>query len=171
MTKPVLPPPIHDLPPEEPTQGTKIMNKLAVLSLAVVAVVIGVFLYWGAQNDDVIQLNKDPIPTRTIRDHPTAGGVVFLQTDFCKTIDRTGKLRYSFISQGREVLLPLTEDEIPKGCHEVELPVLIPKDIPPGEYKIKVSLTYDVNPLKRDVNESFYSLPVIIDPSVPTNDR
>lgn len=154
-----------------PTPTTKRINKIIVAALVVIAVCLGVIFSWALQSDDVLEIKELPIPTRTIRDHPTAGGVVILNVDYCKKIDVEGNLRTSFVSSTREVFLPVAKERGPKGCSKVELPVLIPKDIPPDTYEIKLRATYDLNPLKKGVVEEFKSLPVIVDPTVPTNER
>lgn len=169
MTDNILPPDIENPEVEKQSRTSKNINKIISFALIVIAIGIGIMIYWGVQSDKVITLNKDPFPTRTIREHPTAGGVVFLTTDYCKSTSAVGELRTSFVSETREVFLPLSREATKKGCHNNELVILIPKDIEPDTYKIKLRLSYDINPLKRGVTQIFYSYPVIIDPTTVNN--
>lgn len=147
------------------------INKVVVLSLVLIAFGVGLLLYWAAQSDDVLQLNYDPIPIRTIRNHPTAGGVVILNLDYCKYSSNHGDMRISFVSASNEVFLPVQVETAKEGCHKHEFPVLIPKNLTPNTYRIKISVMYDTNPLKQDINEVFYSLPVVIDPTISLEDK
>jgi hypothetical protein len=155
-----------------PTKTSKIMNKVAVVALVIIAIGIGLFLKWSYQSENVLQVKNEPFPVRTIRNHPTAGGVVILTVDYCKLQEAKGDLRISFVSPSREVFLPLAEEDGPVGCFKTEFPVLIPRDIPADEYRIKFRvLNYKLNPLKTAVDDSFQSQSVIIDPTTPTNSR
>ncbi len=149
--------------PEQPSNSTKAINKFVVLALIVIAMGIGVILNWSLQSDNVITLNKQPIPTRTIREHPTAGGVVILTIDMCKNVAVEGVARMSFVSESREIFLPNGPERTPQGCRVVEFAVLIPKDIPADTYRIKIRTVHDVNPLKRGIVNEFFSTPVVID--------
>lgn len=169
MTQPILPPPIHNYPPKGESKSTRRINRFIALALIIVAVALGVMFYWAAQTEKPITLNQDPFPTRTIRDYPTAGGVVYLTADYCKHTSAVGQLRMSFVSKTRETFLPVTQEGSSLGCHKSELVVLIPEDIEPDTYRIKFSLTYDINPLKQDVQQEFYSEPVTIEASTSTN--
>ncbi len=157
----VIPEPVH------PTKRSKLVNYLVAAALIIVALGLLRIFVWSFDNEPVLTVNNSPFPTRTIREHPTGGGVVFLTADYCKTSDIEGDLRVSFLAQTREVFLPITKERTPKGCHKVELPIVIPKDIAPGEYKIKFRVTYDKNPLKQNEVVEFESQKVIIDPTTP----
>jgi hypothetical protein len=157
--------------PEHPTHTTKVLNKVFAVALLAIAAGLGLILMWSLDNKQVLTANSTPFPIRTIRDHPTAGGVVFVNVDYCKTKSIDGELRVSFVSPSREVFLPLTRERSEAGCRVTELPILIPKDIPADQYKIKFRLTYDKNPLKQDETSTFETQPVTVDPTVPTNDR
>lgn len=150
--------------PTHPTKTSKIVNWLVVAALVVIAIGIGIILKWATANENVLEVKNAPFPVRTIREHPTAGGVVLLNVDVCKNTDVEGKVRVSFLSESREVFLPLSDEALPKGCLQREIPVLIPKDITPGTYKVKFRVTYDLNPLKKGIVDEFESKEFIVDP-------
>lgn len=162
--------------PTEPVENGQslkdnVLTKFAFVALLLIGLAIGLMFYWGTQNGPVIDVKNAPFPTRTIREHPTAGGVVILSVDYCKTREIEGDLRISFVSPSREIFLPITRERGPKGCNKSEVPILIPKDIPADTYKIKFRILYDINPLKQNVEESFESQEVIVDESVTNPDR
>jgi hypothetical protein len=146
--------------PRRITKGvTYLVIGLTILMLITMAQV----LFWSYQPTNVLDIHNAPFPVRTIREHPTANGVVILKVDYCKNIDVEGRLRLSFVSQTREIFMPASRERGPVQCAEVEVPVLIPKDIPPDTYKVKFRVTYDINPLKRQVLQEFESKPVTIE--------
>lgn len=160
-----------DTEPIKPSGRSKFLVKLAIGAMVFATLGVALMLYWSFQSNDVMNVNKIPIPTRTIRDHPTAGGVVILTIDYCKKQNATGTARTSFVSSSREVFLPIHQERTPVGCGEIEYPVLIPKDIVPDVYTIKIRTVHDINPLKRGIVREFQSMPVHIDPTTPTNER
>lgn len=169
MTQTFSPPPIYNVPPKGESKWDRRVNRLIAATLVVIAMCLGIMLLWASADSEPITLNQNPLPTRTIRDHPTAGGVVYLTADFCKNTNAVGILRISFVSKSHEVFLPLTKEESSKGCHKSEIVVLIPENIQPDTYKIKLGLSYDLNPLKQNITQTFYSKPVVIDHTSSTN--
>ena len=125
------------------------------ISLLLTAVAIGTFLYWSFEGDNVLEVKNSPFPTEIIRDG--GSGIVLLSADYCKNLDVDGKLRVSFVGATREVFLPLTPERFLAGCESTSFPIVIPKDIEPGEYFIKFIATYNVNPLKKNVVVEFES--------------
>lgn len=168
-TKPILPPPIHNNAPKGESKLSKRINKIVIAALIATTASLGLMFYWAATSNEPITLNQAPLPVRTIREHPTAGGVVFLRTDYCKTTNATGKLRISFISETQEIFLPMAQEISKKGCHNRELAILIPNDIRADTYRVKMRITYQLNPLKKNVTQRFISKEVIIDPTSADN--
>ena len=151
--------------PAHPSPRSKFVNYVVVAALVVIAIGLGVIFKWAAANENVLEVRNEPFPVRTIREHPTAGGVVLLNVDICKNTDIKGSVRTSFVSQTREVFLPLSEESIPKGCLQREIPVLLPKDLLPDTYKVKFRVTYDLNPLKKNIVDEFESKEFVVDPA------
>ena len=126
---------------------------LVYAALAILAIAIGVFLYWAFQPIDIIEVKNSPVPVRTIREHPSADGVVILKIDYCKKASATGRVRISFYSSSREVFLPVVEDKEKPQCGLIEYPVLVPHEIPSEIYKIKFRIEYKINPLRTVIEE------------------
>lgn len=143
----------------------KVLSKIAYVALALSAIAVGILIYWASANTKVLDIHNAPFPVRTIREHPTAGGVIILKVDYCKTRDINGSLRMSFVSPSREIFLPVTTERGPKGCNKTEVPILVPKEIPADTYRIKFRVTYNINPLKGNIVQEFESQPVVVDES------
>lgn len=153
-----IPEPVH------PTKSTKYANRLVAASLIVIAIGLGVFLKWSFQPENVLVVKNSPFPTRSVRTNAEPNGVIILTVDFCKNTDKKGEVRTSFVSQSREVFLPLSHENLDKGCAKEELPILIPKDLPADNYKLKFIVRYNLNPLKEVVPVTFESQTFHVNP-------
>lgn len=154
-------------PPELPSPTTRRINLIILGALIIIALGLGVILNWAFAGEDILELKKDPIPARVLKDESAnTAGVVFLDLDYCKKSPVEGQARTSFVSQTREIFLPIGPERSKPGCNKAELPVLIPKDLPPDTYKIRIRATYNVNPLKQGIVEEFNSEPFTIDPKI-----
>ena len=87
---------------------------------------------------------------------------MILTLDYCKLVAAEGELRISFIGVASEYLTPLRREDSTVGCRVIEFPIVIPKSLLSGSYEIKFDTLYNLNPLKRDVSNSFKSQPVMI---------
>lgn len=140
------------------THKSKVGNYIAYVALILVVIMMGMILKWSFQSDDVLEIKNEPVPARTIREYPEADGVVVLKVDYCKKIAVKGEVRVSFVGISRETFLPTAEDKMPANCNNghdepIEIPILIPKDLPVGHYHIHFNVVYQVNPLKEVVEE------------------
>lgn len=144
-----------------PTKTTKVLNKVIVLFLVIIALGLGVILRWSFQDENVLQVKNSPFPAQII--HSQDKQVIILTADYCKNSNLEGTLRTSFVSETREVFQPVTKERLQKGCNKVDVPVVVPIGIPPDTYKIKFRATYDVNPLKKGVVVEFESRPVKVE--------
>ena len=146
------------------TKTNRAINKLIYLALIVLALAVGVFLYWSFQSEKILVVNNEPFPVRTIREATTPDGVVILTLDYCKNEKASGPLRISFVNNVREYFLPLRNEDSDVGCKVIEYPVLVPEGIEDGEYRIKFVVDYNLNPIKKNVHNEFYSQPVKVSP-------
>jgi hypothetical protein len=160
------------VPAEHPTKTSRVLNKVVIGGLLLAALGLGLLLLWSLQSTRVLDIRNAPFPIRTIREHPTPDGVVILSVDYCKLQDVPGQVRTSYVSNSREIFLPLGDEKTPKGCHNSEYPVLIPVSTPPDTYRIKFHVVYRLNPLKPTVVEEFESAPfVVVAPGGPGSEK
>lgn len=138
---------------EDITTGERRVHILVYIALAIIALALSIVSYWLFTPKDVLEIKNNPVPVRTVRKHPTADGVIILKVNFCKKVGAYGRVRVSFVSQSRELFLPITVDTSPPRCEEAEVPILIPHETPPGTYVIRYLINYRINPLKSAVEE------------------
>lgn len=155
------------LEPEHQTKKQKWVTIGTYLALAFIALGVGLILFWSFQNENVLQINNEPFPVRTVRSDNEANGAVILKVDFCKNVETVGDVRTSFVGKDREIFLPLSKERGSKGCYVTEVPILIPDGTPPGRYKVRFRVVYDLNPLKRGIVDEFTSREFDIPPTVP----
>ncbi len=153
---------LTDAPAKE-NRPIKLATYFAIFLLLLGLVSAARFLSWQYAKDDVLEIKNAPVPVRTIREVTHPQGVVILLIDYCKKINVTGKTRISFVSETREVFLPVSEDKAGVGCNfgqdkPTEIPIIIPMDLPPDTYRIHFRVAYDINPVKRGIIEEFDSL-------------
>lgn len=139
---------IRDVPP-----GERRVHFIVYIALVIIALGLLTVSYWLLAPSDVLEIKNAPVPIRTIREHPTAEGVVILNVDYCKKVGATGQVRVSFVSQSREIFLPIAVDKAEPKCEKVEVPVLIPHDTPSDTYIIRYYITYKVNPLRSTIEQ------------------
>lgn len=128
--------------------GSKFWAWVLGISLLVTATFVGILLSWSFASEKVLEIKNEPFPIRTIRKNASVNGVVILSIDYCKNRDIEGEVRVSFVSDEREIFLPIAREQIPKGCKVQEVPIVIPKDLQPDTYRLKFRTHYDINPLK-----------------------
>lgn len=145
------------LEPEHQTKKQRWGNRIIYTALILIALSVGVFLKWSFETENVLQINNEPFPVRTIREHPEANGVVILKVDVCKNVDVEGDLRISFVSREREQFLPISKERSPKGCNVTEVPIIIPETLSPGIYKVRFRTVYNINPIKTNIANEFVS--------------
>lgn len=151
--------------PTHPTKTTRVINKFAVVALVLVAISLGTIMSWSFASTNVLEVKNSPFPARIVQDDTNkTGGVVFLDVDFCKYTEKTGDLRMSYVSKSREVFLPeqRSTDFFTVGCSKNEIPVVIPLNLLRDEYKIKFTISYDINPVKKNITVDFESQPVTV---------
>lgn len=147
-----------------PTKRTKTINKLVLLALIIIASSIGVFLTWSFESEQILEVKNSPVPTIASSDPAIGGTLVVMTVDYCKHRDVDGKLRMSYVSDSREIFLPIEDERGPAVCRVVETPVLVPKDLPADRYTIKFRVTYNLNPLKKGIIEEYESREFQINP-------
>lgn len=150
---------IDDIEVGQPSPTSKKLNFIAIVALAMTAIGLGIYFNWAFANEDVLQIKTDPIPAKVIAYGDSDNGAVLLDVDFCKTSSTEGQLRTSFVSQSREIFLPIQPEKSGKGCNKAQFPVIIPEDLPSDTYQVRLRTTYNLNPLKQIVVEEYKSTP------------
>lgn len=136
--------------------------KVVYFFLAILLALLGLLTYWLLWPNDVLTINKLPVPVTKPEDIK-AGRLLVLKFDYCKFNAAEGTVEPSLVSDRNVVLLPTYEDKTPTGCGKVDVPLILPYTIVEQKYHIHYKITYKVNPL-RELTEEFDSAEFILNP-------
>lgn len=142
---------MKDLVTKDEVKSIKILTVFGYAAMSIILLGLLLFSYWSFQPTKVLVFNKSPIPVRVVGNDGER--IVVMKADYCKKLSVTGRVRTSFLSASQEFFLPVSEDRQPEGCHDVEVPVLVPKTVTPGIYKIHFRVEYRINPIRTVVEE------------------
>ncbi len=106
-----------------------------------------VYYYWNLKpytpivfNSAVFQVEEKQV---------VQGGYLTYTIDYCKENDLIPHLTRTFI----DGIVYTTPDEpqpfLEEGCHQEKFFIYIPKALPPGNYVIKQTYTFQVNPIRK----------------------
>ena len=134
---------------------------LFIVSMAIVILTlfIGVYylylMFWPAK---VITANSDPL--KIVTEEVRHGEMVQYVADVCKSKDIQARGYNQFVNH---VVINTDSrlSNMPAGCEKFIAGTEVPDILPPGEYRLRVSLTYKVNPI-REVTQTFETEPFTI---------
>lgn len=120
----------------------------ARVSMALMAVAVGVILFWIFQPPtEAIAVSKVPIPiTNTVISPNT---FVTLKYSYCKQVSSIGRISITLVNQTSALMLPTGYEASNKGCYNNTTVVLpVPPQATGGVYHFHFRATYIVNPLR-----------------------
>lgn len=88
------------------------------------------------------------------KDTFTQGEQTYYVVDYCKYTDVKPTLVKHFVD-GLVFDAQETAAVLDKGCKVQAVPLLIPKTLPTGRYRISIKLSYQVNPLRKIEKENW----------------
>jgi len=77
-------------------------------------------------------------------DEVEQGGLLHYSIDYCKDIDSPGEVHRQFVDS-LVYTIPMQITNVPQGCHTAANVIKVPKNLPPGEYKINTIVMYHIN--------------------------
>ena len=125
------------------------MNKLfyyfSMILMFVVFITICVVTYWMIYPYKIIVFNRNEFIITT----PVVyqGNFVHYNNDYCKFMDLPARVTRSFINH-LIFTTPVVGVNRPTGCHDFDIAVLIPSELPPGYYQMEMTYQYEVNPIR-----------------------
>lgn len=142
-------------------RSIKYVSLFTIILMIITVAASTLIVAWTITSSDVLTIKNNP-PKATIHDTCAPvlkGKCVTAEIDYCKNIKATGRVRISYISQSREVFLPISTDAQDPACRKVQVPVPLPKDLPPDRYRINFRIVYKINPIKNMQVEEFKTQP------------
>jgi hypothetical protein len=125
---------------------------LSMFTLFLTGVFVFVVAYWLLYPYKTIQVNTNILPTN--KSEYRAGEILIYHLDYCKCINKPVSIARAYID-GVIYSMPDVSANTPFGCHKTFITVEVP-NLPSGEYKMKVTYTYKVNPI-REIETTVYT--------------
>lgn len=123
------------------------MKHLYHASLIILFLIFGLMLYAGY----LLLYPFNPIdiknPRRVINPEVKQGELLFFETEYCKYTSVPAEVSRQFVDGVIYYTEPYTSD-VPIGCHTIAPSIQIPENLPPGEYSLRITTSYKVNPLR-----------------------
>jgi len=129
----------------------KILYRLSVVALTIMYIALAIWLYWSLAPYKTITYLNDPFPVTpgeplTIKQ----GEELTYNLHYCKyTDDMPIELHKEFVDG---IIYEAADQKAlitGQGCGEIDVPVLIPVNLPPGEYRLRITVIYKVNPIRK----------------------
>lgn len=123
------------------------MDRLRTGALILTLSVIVLFLGWSFWPYHVIELKQ----LTTLQAEATQGDSMYMRLDYCKEAQYAGtpgSVRYAFIDGLIQSASGGSRELLPFGCKSMKEGLQVPDTLPPGEYRIEMTRTYRVNPVR-----------------------
>jgi len=106
---------------------------------------LGLFLFWSIYPYKPIEFKDKVFKIET----PIVeqGGILSYKSNYCKYMDIPATVNRLFIN-GLIFEKPSSVASRDVGCHTVDVGVLVPSELPSGEYFLRNIFTYKVNPIR-----------------------
>lgn len=109
-----------------------------------------IILFWWSWPYKTVEYKS---PVTVLNKTVKAGQVVQYRIDYCKYVDYSAYVDRAFVD-GIIYTVPTVRPNLPTGCHVKIQSVEVPANLPPSEYKLKVYVTFQVNPI-RTITKSY----------------
>jgi hypothetical protein len=86
---------------------------------------------------------------KILNDKVKQGETITYEIDYCKYSDIQGQRDRAFIN---DIVYTITPDttNVPTGCHKAVNTINIPRELPPGVYKVRNTISYRINPFRTE---------------------
>lgn len=121
-----------------------IMSKVANYSVWVLLLILAFVIYLAYFPVKVADYNQ---PYKVRPNVIEAGQTLTYTADFCKYKNVQASVTRTLVD-GTVIFFPIENTNLPIGCNKRDIPLVIPKNTPPGVYHLEISLVYRVNPLR-----------------------
>jgi len=122
----------------------KISHIAALIGFGMITIIWAIFMFWWVYPYKTT-VNEQPykLADTTIK----RGELLQYEIDYCKYTDVTPTVHRQFID-GIIYSMPETTAQLKKGCGKFLNSVAVPENLPPGEYYLKVVVSFKMNPIR-----------------------
>lgn len=133
------------------TKSEKIKHKVIVISMIFIVIMFCIFIFWWVFPYKTISISNQPyeVITPTVKQ----GELMSYKIDYCKYGDYKAEVHKQFID-GIIYSIPDGNIGLPAGCGSKVVSIKVPKTLPVGSYKLKVDVSFQVNPI-RTISNSY----------------
>lgn len=133
----------------------RLRNATLFLTMTFASIAMAVVSYWSLAPYRVVYQQN---PGLSLTGKPIyAGSTMMYTSDWCKSTDNHSAIVSREFVDGLRYQAPSVSEYYPKGCYVISSVIEVPR-IPPGMYRLHVSVEYHVNPL-RIQRYDFWSVP------------
>jgi hypothetical protein len=122
----------------------KILIITSWISILSALIVISVATFWLVFPYNPLEIRGVNVLDKEVR----AGGFLKYEIDYCKYTDNTSDVTRAFIN-GIIFTTPSITTNNPLGCHKNVHQIVVPSELPSGEYALRTVWTYQINPLRK----------------------
>lgn len=130
---------------------SKIWQMYAWGTIIIAFLILFIVGFWLLYPYKTISFNTNE--SKVLTPEVKKGGLLNHTIDFCKYTNLSADLTRSFID-GVIYTTPTIKTSNPKGCRTNNLYIEIP-NLPPGQYKLKIEMSYKVNPVRTIKSEIY----------------
>lgn len=112
---------------------------VVLLSATLFSLYLGYLLFYPAE---VIKPNTQPYKVLTPIVYQ--GGVLKYEINACKLIETTALVSRRFVD-GVVINLPMTTNNVKKGCFKSPTQTVVPLEVPPGTWHLQLDIEYKIN--------------------------
>lgn len=123
----------------------KIMIIISSLSIFSALVSMILVFFWMLYPYKTLEFQDEVFPV--VKKVVNRGEMVYYTSNYCKFFNFPALVTRSFINEIIYVT-PSTITNRPSGCHTIKIGVVVPKELPPSNYKLEMTYQIEVNPIR-----------------------
>lgn len=129
----------------------KITHTLVLIAFVMIVFIWAIFMIWWIYPYKTATINQQPyiVSEKIIKQ----GGQLNYIIDACNYTEIVPIVTKQFVD-GIIYSVPESAIRLPMGCNKTLVSVKIPKNLPPGDYYLKVYVSYKMNPI-RTINSEY----------------
>lgn len=129
----------------------KITHIMVLLGFGMIAIIWAIFMIWWIYPYKTAVINHQPYLINNAE--IVQGGNLNYMIDACNYTEIVPIVTKQFVD-GIVYSVPEGAIRLPMGCHKTLVSVKIPKNLPIGDYSLKVYVSYKMNPI-RTINSEY----------------
>lgn len=128
----------------------KISHLLVLIAFAMIVFVWVIFMFWFVYPYKTVDIKTQPYIVNNTE--IKQGGQLNYIIDACNYTDIVPTVTKQFVD-GIIFSVPESVVKLPLGCNKTIVSVKVPKNLPIGEYSLKIFVNYHMNPVRDIKNE------------------